>query len=240
MSDVSTFKRGQVIWAVWRAFSHLGQDPRPEQVPTTFKTRVRKMGELGVPLSEKEKPGQSGIDIEYTAYNAFELAVALTCQDTGLKQSEVAFFMRHSRPALRACYERIMASPPSPGMQILGRDRPNSPTRMVVQAPDPKGLGDPSRSNVADTSCFMSFRYVEIREAWSNLKFKSSDWGGKGEHPFFFVPKFHYGLVELAKEMDWIAAAYQDNIRIVIELSNLAVIVTESLTRAPEIRRGRQ
>jgi len=36
------------------------------------------------------------------------------------------------------------------------------------------------------------------------------------------------------------AAAYQDNIRIVIELSNLAVIVTESLKRAPEIRRGRQ
>jgi hypothetical protein len=178
--------------------------------------------------------------VSQTFSDAFELAVALTCQDTGLKQSEVAFFMRHSRPALRACYERIMESPPSPGMQILGRDRPNSPTCMVVQAPDPKGLGDPSRSNVADTSCFMSFRYVEIREAWSNLKFKSSDWGGKGEHPFFFVPKFHYGLVELAKEMDWIAAAYQDNIRIVIELSNLAVIVTESLKRAPEIRRGRQ
>jgi hypothetical protein len=46
-------------------------------------------------LSDEEKPGQPGIDIEYTAYNAFELAAALTCQDTGLKQSEVAFFIRH-------------------------------------------------------------------------------------------------------------------------------------------------
>jgi len=238
MSNVETFKRGQVVWAVWRAFSHLGQDPR--RIPAAFKTRVRKMNELGVPLSQKEKPGQPGIDIEYTAYNAFELAVALTCQDTGLKQSEVAFFMRHSRPSLRTCYERIMASPPSPSMQILGRDRPKSPPCMVMQGGDPKGLGDQNRANVADTSCFMSFRYVEIREAWSNLKFKSTDWGGKGKHPFFFVPKFHYGLAELAKEMDWIATAYQDNIRIVIELSNLAVIVTESLKRAPEIRRGRQ
>jgi hypothetical protein len=199
------------------------------------------MNELGVPLTDEEKPGQPGINIEYTAYNAFELAAALTCQDTGLKQSEVAFFIRHSRPALRACYERIMASAPSPRMQILGRDRPKSPTRMVIQGGDSKGLGDPFRSNVADTSCFMSFRYVEIREAWSNLKFKSAKWGGiKGETPFFFVPKFHYGLAELAKEMDWIATAYQDNIRIVIELSNLAVIVTDCLKEAPEMRRGRQ
>jgi hypothetical protein len=236
MSNVETFKRGQVVWAVWRAFSHLGQD----QVPAAFKTRVRKMSELGVPLSQKEKPGQPGIDIEYTAYNAFELAVALTCQDTGLKQSEVAFFVRHSRSSLRTCYQRIMASPPSPSMLILGTDRPNSPRRIVVQDGDPKGLGDQSRAKIADTSCFMSFRYVEIREAWSKLKFKSSDWGGKGEQPFFFVPKFHYGLAALAKEMDWIATAYQDNIRIVIELSNLAVIVTEALKQAPETRRGRQ
>jgi len=238
MSNVETFKRGQVVWAVWRSFSHLGQDPR--QIPAAFKTRVRKMNELGVPLSQKEKPGQPGIDIEYTPFNAFELAVALTCQDTGLKQSEVAFFVRQSRPSLRASYERIMASPPSPSMQIAATDRPKSPRGMVVQGGDPNGLGDQSRANVADTSCFMSFRYVEIREAWGNLKSKPSDRGRKGGYPFFFAPKFHYGLAELAREMDWIATAYQDNLRIVIELSNLAVIVTEALKQAPEMRRGRQ
>jgi hypothetical protein len=240
MGNVETYKRGQIIWAVWRAFSHLGRDPRQEQVPAAFKTRVRKMGELGVPLSEKEKPGQPGIDIGYTVHNAFELAVALTCQDTGFKQSEVAFFIRHSRPALRNCYGKIMASPPVPRMQVSSRDRPNSPTRMVVKDGDPNGLGNPLRSNVADTSCFMSFRYVEIREAWGNLKFDTADWGGKGAHPFFFRPKFHYGVAELLKEMDWIATAYQDNIRTVIELSNLAAIVTDALKIAPTVSRGRQ
>src|SRR5262245_61740008 len=170
MSDISTFKRGQVIWAVWRAFSHLGQDPRPEQVPATFKTRVRKMGELGVPLSENEKPGQSGIDIEYTAYNAFELAVALTCQDNGLKQSEVAFFIRKISSDLRVCYERIIASRPSPTEEIPAEHRPNSPKQMVILGGDPRGLGDPSRTKLADLSCFMSFRYVEIRQGWGSGK----------------------------------------------------------------------
>lgn len=230
MQVIETFKRGQVVWAVWRAFSRV-YPPSREPVPKSFETRVRKMGELGVPLSEEERPGQSGIDIEYTGYNAFELAVALTCQDNGFKQSEVAFFISKIRSDLRVCYDRIMASRPSPGEPIKAKDRPNSPRRMVIRTEEPTGLGDPSRAKLADLSCFMLFRYVEIRKAWGS---------GNRHRPYWLKPRFCYGLTELAEEMDRIANTPPESTRIVIELSNLAVIVASSLKEAPTMRRGRQ
>jgi hypothetical protein len=228
MSNVETFKRGQVVWALWRAFSH-----RDEKVPPAFSTRLRKMGELGVPLSEKERPGQAGIDIDYTVDHAFELGVALKCLDAGLKQSEVAFFMHHIRDDLREVYRAIMASPPSPRQRILAKDRPNSPARMVVAGGDPQGLGDPLRSSLSDNSVYMTFRSVEIREAWGTSKSKKKE-------PFIFVPKFLRGLEAVTEEMERLSHYIGDDTRIVIELSNLAVIVTDCLKEAPEMRRGRQ
>jgi hypothetical protein len=228
MSNVHTFKRGQVVSALWRAFAH-GRD----KVHPTFATRIRKMGELGVPLSERERPGQAGIDIDYTVEHAFELGVALKCLDTGLKQSEVAFFMRHVRDDLREVYRTIMASPPSPRQRIFAKDRPNSPARMVVTGGNPKGLGDPLRSNVSDTSVYMTFRSVEIREAWGASQSKKKE-------PFIFVPKFHRGLEAVTEEIEKLAHYIEDDIRIVIELSNFAVLLTDALQQAPQMRRGRQ
>jgi len=226
MPNVETFKRGQVAWALWRAFSQ-----RDEKVPAAFSTRLRKMGELGVPLSEKERPGQAGIDIDYTVHHAFELGVALKCLDIGLKQSEVAFFMHHIRDDLREVYRAIMASPPSPRQRIFAKDSPNSPARMVVAGGDRKGLGDPLRSNLSDNSVYMTFRSVEIREAWGTSKSKKKE-------PFIFVPKFLRGLEALTEEMERLAHYIGDDTRIVIELSNFAVLLTDSLKQAPQMRRG--
>src|SRR5260370_2021050 len=144
MPNVETFKRGQVGWALWRAFSR-----GDEKVPAAFSTRLRKMGELGVPLSEKERPGQAGIDIDYTVHHAFELGVALKCLDIGLKQSEVAFFMHHIRDDLREVYRAIMASPPSPRQRIFATTSPNIPPPMVITVANPTGLAAPLPSNLS-------------------------------------------------------------------------------------------
>lgn len=228
MSNVETFKRGQVVAALWRAVG-----PGRGKVHPTFSTRVRKLGQLGVPLSEEERPGQAGIDIDYTAEHAFELGVALKCLDIGLKQGEVAFFTQHIRDDLREVYRAIMASPPSPGQSMFAKDRPESPVAMVVAGGNPEGLGNSLRSRKADTSVYMSFRSVEIREAWGPRQSKKSE-------PLIFVPKFHRGLEMVTEEIEKLASHIHDDIRIVIELSNFAVFLTAELKQAPQIRRGRQ
>ena len=186
MSKDETFKRGQVQLALWGMFARTGaMPPRPGDVPRTFATRVRKFGEFGVPVSAKERPGQPGVDIEYTAYQAFELGVALDMQDNGLNQAEIGFFLRNIRPRLRDVHKRILASPPSGREVVLAKDRPLSPARPYIKGADPAGLGDPSRAEEADTSVFMTFRYVEVQEAWRRLAFDGSDWTGKGRHPLY-------------------------------------------------------
>jgi hypothetical protein len=240
MSNLETFKRGQVQLALWGRFAQTGSTPpRPGDVPRTFATRVRKFGEFGVPVAAEERPGQPGVDIEYTAYQAFELGVALDMQDNGLNQAEIGFFLRSIRPQLRDIHARILASPPAGREVVSAEDRPLSPARPYIPGADPDGFGAPFRAKEADTSVFMTFRYVEVQEAWGGLAFEASDWAGKGRHPLFLQPKFHFGLIELMDEMDRLAASDKDRIRTVIELSNLAVRLLDALRSVPPTRRGR-
>jgi len=240
MSKDETFKRGQVQLALWGLFGPPGSTPpRPGDVPRTFGTRVRKFGEFGVPVSPEERPGQPGVDIEYTAYQAFELGVALEMQDNGMNQAEIGFFLRNVRPWLRGVHERILASPPAGREVVSAKDRPLSPARPYIKGADPAGLGDPSCADEADTSVFMTFRYVEVQEAWPELAFEASDWTGKGRHPLILGPKFHFGLAALMDEMGRLAESDKDRIRTVIELSTLAVRLLDTLRNAPPTRRGR-
>jgi hypothetical protein len=227
MANLGTYKRGQIVWALWRAFSQSETEP-----PPAFSTRLRKMSELGVPISLKDKPGQAGIDIDYSVQQAFELGVSLKCLDAGLKQGEVAFFIDHIRPELQKVYAKIMENPPMLGMNILSRDRPNSPRFMVIASGGTE-LSNADRSHQADTSYYMTFRSVELRELWGPRK-------PSKRGPFFFEPKFHRGLEAVTLEIERLAHVIGDDIRIVIELSNLAVSITEALKLAPQIRRGRQ
>ena len=246
MSKVETFKRGQVQLALWGVFSRTGPMPhRPDDVPRTFATRVRKFGEFGVPLGKEERPNQPGVDIDYTVYQAFELGVALDMQDNGLNQAEIGFFLRNVRPRLQEVYASILASPAMPSALLAGmslapsKDRPVSPPGLVVEGGDPKGLGDPRRAREPDTAVFMTFRYVGLQEAWNTPTFDASDWEGRGRHPLFLPPIFHFGLRSLADEMNRLSRTPRDRVRIVLELSNLAVLLLENLRAAPSIRRGR-
>ena len=246
MSNVVTFKKGQVVWALWQTFSmHNVRDPRRAEIPAAFATRVRKLQEFGVPLPPDARPGRAGTDVQYTPYQAFEIAVGLDLQDNGLPQAEIGFFLRNLRPRLQEVYASILASPAMPSALLAGmglappKDRPVSPPGLVVEGGNPKGLGDPRRAREPDTAVFMTFRYVELQEAWNTLTFDASDWEGRGRHPLFLEPKFHFGLLSLAEEMNRLSRTPHDRVRIVLELSNLAVLLLENLRAAPSIRRGR-
>lgn len=121
-------------------------------MPAAFLARIRKLGELGVSLSDQERSGQAGVDIDHSVEHALELGVALKCLDIGLKQSAVAYLISHIREGLCREYWRIMESPPAPRQRILASDRPASPVRPFIEGADPEGLGEPNHIYLADTS----------------------------------------------------------------------------------------
>src|ERR1700727_1974911 len=117
-----TFSKGQVVRALWRAFTM-----RDELAPPSFNAKIKKLAELGVPLSDDERTGQPGKNNNYGLFQAFELGIALKLVDAGYKQGEVAVYIKHVRQALRQVHSEILESPPVGGVNVLAKDRPNSP-----------------------------------------------------------------------------------------------------------------
>lgn len=223
------YTRGQVLNAVWRAFTVGNPSATP---PSKFTARAKKMFLLGVPLDDEDRPGNAGTSIVYSAYHAFELTVALMLQDTGLKQAEAASFIKGVRGDLSAAYMKIMANPPVGRNMIPAEDRPSSPVR-------PNWFGKDGDPPIADTSCFMVFRYVEIIEAWRGGALTVNGEDLIPDHPFFLKPDFIWGVGDYAFEVQRFATGYSDHIRIVVELSHIASRVTSYLANAPIVGRGR-
>jgi hypothetical protein len=219
------FKRGQVTKALWRAFTQ-----RDEPIPAAFNAKIKKLAELEVPLTQAERVGQPGVDNNYTPYHAFELGVALKMLDAGYKQGEVAIFVKQIRHSLRRVYSEILKNPPAVGQNILAKDRPNSPRLMVVDQGETE-LADPNRRGLADTSYWMTFRSLEFPQIL-NPRLK------KGE--LRFEPQFHRTLEALTLQMQRLAQIYTDDHRFVLELSNLAMVITNTLPEIQPTQRGRQ
>jgi hypothetical protein len=219
------FKRGQVLNSIWRAF---GQ--RDESFPSAFSAKVKKLAELGVPLTKAERAGHPGVDNTYSSYHAFELGVALKLLDAGFKQGEVAILVKHIRADLRRAYLAILENPPAVGQNLLAKDRPNSPRLMVVDQ-GTTVLADPNRHYAADTSYWITFRSLEFPQIL-NPRLK------KGE--LRFKPQFHCGLESLAQELQDRVTTYGDDHRFVLELSNLAMMITNALPTIQPVQRGRQ
>jgi hypothetical protein len=219
------FKKGQVVKAIWRAFT-LHDEP----IPTAFSAKIKKLAELGVPLTDAERVGGPGVDNNYAPYQAFELGVALKLLDAGFKQGEVAELVKHARPNLRRSYSEILDSPPAVGQNILAKDRPKSPPLLVV-AHGSTELADPNRRHSADTSYWLTFRSLEFPQSLHPR-------AKKGE--LRLEPQFHRGLELLAQELQNRATTYTDDHRFVLELSNLAMMITNSLPEIQPTQRGRQ
>ena len=84
-----TYKRGQVEWALWRAFT-LARSPG-DGPPPIFKTRIKRLLDLDRDLDAAAfgasppcdfafvapAEGGSGVEAQYTAFDVFCLALAL-------------------------------------------------------------------------------------------------------------------------------------------------------------------
>jgi len=219
------FKRGQVVKAIWRAFTL-----RDEPAPASFSAKIKRLAELGVPLTDAERVGGPGADNSYTPYQAFELGAALKLIDAGFKQGEVAFVIKHIRSDLRRAYSDILDSPPAIRERLATEDRPKSPPCLVV-AHGTTELADPIRRYIADTSYWLTFRSLEFPQILDpRLK----------KRTLHLVPQFHRGLEALVKELQERATMLADDHRFVLELSNLAVMIADALTEIQPTQRGRQ
>jgi hypothetical protein len=219
------YKKGQVVKALWRVFTQ-----RDEPSPPVFDAKIKKLAELGVPLTDQERAGQPGFNNTYSPDQVFELGVALKLVDAGFKQGEVAIFIKQVREHLRLAYSEILNNPPAIGMNVLARDRPNSPRRMVVDQGSTE-LADPNGHHQADTTYWMTVRSLEFPQIL-NPRLK------KGE--LRFEPQFHRTLGALASQMQKLSQTYGDDHRFVLELSNLAMLITNTLPEIQPVQRGRQ
>jgi hypothetical protein len=225
IGDIRGYTRGQMEWALWRLFSHIGQSPeRP--APRVFLNRIKRLLDLDSmvqpsifstgPAGFTRSPVGRGIAAEYHRFGIFLMWLGLTLLDAGFKQSDALFLLAHIKGPLKdEPYEYILKNPPSPGQMMFHKDRPNCPPH-------------PLRQTHADCSVFLLIRKVELRECWNWDK----------DDPFIFGPRFCYGLGELQAQMDRLNSEYPSTM--VIELADAATILNGILENSPPRVRGRK
>jgi hypothetical protein len=197
-------QRNELEIAVWMALSgRVNSLP-----PRVFLNRIKRLLDLdddkAKPVFPVEAPGGKGRSAKYGAFGSFLMVIGLRMIDAGLTQGDVIFVLRNLKSVLLDAYENILKNPPSPLQHILARDQPQSPTM-------------PDQDTLADTSVFFLLRKVELKECFN--------W--QHEMPLFINPKFCYGLKELYREMKMLN--YEDPVRLVVQISDLAITVREHL-----------
>jgi hypothetical protein len=228
----TSYRRGQVEWALWRWFADVQDDDLP---PKPFLTRIKRLLEIdrsdNVPRGAEtvpvvrfafiNQPANKGTDVEFSAFNAFCLAFGLDMLDAGFNQSEVVFVLRYLRNELEQEYERALERPPAPRMFGLAEDMPDVPSF------EERGI------RKADPRIFMILNKVELVERFPR-------WTAKGakEAPLILKPVFRHGIEALRDELHELG--YNHRRALVFEIAHAAVIVTDLLKKAPEIKRGRR
>lgn len=233
MASRETYKRNQVEWALWQLFAggRFGKAP-PSKV---FRTRIKRLLDLDRETEEYDEsdwdhyryafletpPEGQGVDASFTAFDVFCLAIALDLLDSGYKQSEILFLLRHIRQDLEKEQARIQKHPPVLFHRIHAKDRPKSPTYEA-------------RGELwADDRVFMLLSKVEMKEVYPDTV------KGRGKkRPFIFAPIFCDGIESLKK------ALHKMNVQrrkmLVMELAEMTVKLDEELKQAPLVKRGRK
>ncbi|MGE0723513.1 MAG: hypothetical protein AB7O45_04015 [Alphaproteobacteria bacterium] len=225
-----TYRFGQVRWALWQAFT--ARETAPASPPQAFETRMRRLLEIDREPDRFESetrhaahafhgegpPGQ-GTDIAFSAADAFCLAIGIELLDSGFKQSEVVFLLRHLRADLVRQYRRIAALPLDPRVPEPARSLPQLPVRRDA------------RGEWADPRLFLLFRQAEIERQPVRRR-------GRRPQGLVFDPEFVAGGDVLGRRLD--ALTWQgDRKRFVIEIGHLALDVRDFLAEAPLVKRGR-
>lgn len=233
MSSV-TYKRGQVEWALWRAFTlarSMGDGP-----PAVFKTRIKRLLDLDRELDAwgmavappcafafvVPADGGSGTEAQYTAFDAFCLAVALDLLDVGFKQGEIVVLMRHLRDILQDWFTALVERPSLIDRQAhLASQHPGLPALE-------RGGG---RAPIADARVFLLLNRIEMTELMPAAT-------GEAGRALFLVPEVCEGVARLQHRLDVLMPQHRRTV-IVLEIAAPAQAVSALLERAPQMRRGR-
>ena len=200
-----------------------------------FRTRIKRLLDLDrdmEPAGEAEKtstpfafssapPNGRGVEIPFTSFDTFCLALGLDLLDVGFKQSEVVFLMQHIRQSLSEQHDLIMRSPPTPREKLHAGDRPNVP------------IYDHRNFQIADCRVFILINKVELTELFGSAPDKRIS-----PTPRILQPIFCLGIEALKDELHQMGFSYRK--AMVFELSEMAVMLTDFLLEAPLVKRGRK
>jgi hypothetical protein len=220
------YKRSQVEDSLW---AHFRLGAAPVRMPAAFRFRVKKLLDLdrqeapdrkGVPLAFNDARAEGqGLDVPFTSFHAFMLGLALEIWNAGLKQNDVVYFLRHCRTLLEGHHRRIMAAGISP---------------YEVMAPL---AGWPVRQlngiEVADTPVYMVVERIGLPELASQ-PIASTE---ARQRPVFFTPTFCAGVSGLQAFFANVSPSRRTHL--VVELTELAVVIDKRLAATPARRRGR-
>lgn len=220
----NTFKRGQLEWALWKYASFL-QQGADSQPPKPFKTRIKRLLEIdragvnnsvGFAFSDVRPNGQ-GVDVHFSAFDAFCLALALELLDAGFKQSEVVFLLSHIRALLRTEYEYAKSRRLPDRQRDLSKNYPGWPSYQE------------DGELWVDFRVFAMIQKVELKEISPNLVIS--------EGPSFIKPTFCRGIEALQEVMNRWEWFYRKVM--ILEISQAAAFVTHFIEEAPYTTRGR-
>jgi hypothetical protein len=120
--SVTTFSLGQLEWALWRWMTQA--ESSRARLSSIFRTRIRRLLELDrARRRERDEtpaarfafhdapPHGSGVEVRYTAFNAFCIALGLELLDLGFKQAEIVYLLRHLRARLLDTFEKLQREP---------------------------------------------------------------------------------------------------------------------------------
>jgi hypothetical protein len=230
--SLTSYKRNQVEWALWRSFMHgrrSGIEP-----PAVFRTRIKRLIELDkstIPLKEEDgrrraylsnRPEGSGVDTPYEPIDVFCLAIGLELMNAGFKQGDVVFVCQHIRDQLERWFPRLLQRPSVIDRQLSLADKhPDLPA--VVRA---KG------QRVVDARVFMIVSWIELDEV--TLVSGQRPPGV----PLVLEPEFLEGVGAMSERLDALMPLHRRTAT-VLEIAGLAQAVWTYLKAAPELKRGR-
>jgi len=235
MSNV-TYRRGQVEWALWRAFT-LARSPG-DGPPPIFKTRIKRLLDLDRDLDASvfgaEPPcafafvepseGGSGTEAQYAAFDVFCLALALDLLDVGFKQGEVVFLMRHLREPLEDWFPALVDRP-----SLI--DRQWNLAKMHPKLPRLERGG--GKAPLADARVFLILNRIEMTEVLAPAPPRR-----KGSPAVFLEPVFCEGVAELQTRLDTLMPLHRRTV-ITLEITAVAQAISTFLDAAPLVPRGR-
>ena len=181
----------------------------------------------------------TGSEDRFSTLHVFLMGVALDLMNIGLKQAEIVFFLKHTRPVLQNAFDQIHRR--RAGIApVSGSGRQK---HLAKHYPDAASLWvEPDKAPSADFTAWMLVQRFETKEIHppgspspgsAGTEAKSMD----QKLPLFMEPRFFFGLEAVKEEIFDHLNQYRHVV--MVELADAALTLPGYLRQAPAIGKGR-